>query len=573
MHSWRQFRQAFVELMVDGGVAVDQLVKFGEKPEGRRLPTISRTTLYAYRKVSDNRVGNGDWETIEGVLKRIEGVARENRRPVSIDYEMWKKSFDRLMLRYYSRKPGVRLDDEILPRVVHDGWIGGWDGAAEAVPDSAADEFTTWPSGNERLEKLARAVTYLSEAHTPEEALGAAKRMAREIQKEAGATSVQSLAARHAVAFWTGHSGDIQVALKLTEQLKVDCEAHVGTDHVLSRLARLRTATWLDRIGQWRKASRIFNELALEEMSRRAEDQPFRLLARWGMARTGGGSGNWAYARTEMGELLPQVTEVYGPDHPASLDARTSHAWAVGRAGDPRQACSLLNVACADAESSLQSSHPVTLRIRMSLAYWTARSGSTVDALTLVVAVREQSADLLGPEHPVSIQCVENEAILRIEIDVAEALPLFRFVVDSRERRLGGKHPYTLHARRNYIAAQAIMEGPQGLVESFRELAQELAEVLGNHHPGTLCAQMNLAIALLDTEGPDAALPLCMRVADAFDQQLGPEHPETSAAYKLFEIVSVRSRGRLSGTEVPIPPLGSGSGGGYRMSGENSGNA
>lgn len=562
METWRDFRAALVQLMEDGAVTVVQLVRISDSAHqrvgGAVFRPIKRATVYDYRKDVNARVGNGNWDPIRNLLQAIAYVAAKNNRPVDLDLRHWEKAWQRLEDRNVSRRGGVRLDEEFLPRPphdAHDSWIGGWDGAADAVlAHSSAREFTAWPPGQARLDTLSQAVARLGAAYEPELTKNAAQRLVDGATAEFGENDVRTLAARHALAFWTGHTGDVQRALELTTQLNADCGNHLGADHILTRLARLRSGLWLGHTGRWREANRVYIDAVRDEDSQPDRDQHLWLLARWGMARTGGRSGNWLHASAEMKALLTDVIELYGPDHPAALDARNSYAGAIGRAGDATQAHSLLTPLADHADAVLQPSHPTALRIRIALAYWTRHSASAAESLPLASAVRERCLSLLGSDHPLSIMAVENEAISQLDLDQDAALSMFRITSELRERRFGKRNPITLQAQLNYAAARAMVEGPGSVVTIFGELTQELGEVLGNDHPETLRAQVNWTISTLGTEGARAARPLAARAVRSLRMVLGDDHPETVAAAKLLESIRLRLQDQDKGANPPTPP-------------------
>lgn len=125
METWRQFRSALARLMQDGGVTPGQMVKAGEvppsAPAGRDVPsflTVRRSTLYGYLKENDDRVGNGDWQVIDNLLRCIAFVAEANGRRLSIDYDSWQSAWQRLVDQKGARRPSIpmRLLDRQLGR-------------------------------------------------------------------------------------------------------------------------------------------------------------------------------------------------------------------------------------------------------------------------------------------------------------------------------------------------------------------------------------------------------------------------------------------------------------------------
>ncbi|MEU6472380.1 tail fiber domain-containing protein [Streptomyces massasporeus] len=524
--------------MKEGGVTVAQVV---------RATPIGRETLYGYLRDREAGVGNGDWETVGALLRCIESLARHNGRALKIDYDRWQKSWQKLRDRQAN---SARSDREFAPRLSADTWIGGWDGAADAVlACSSAQEFAVWPAGQERLDALAQAVARLSAACEPELARVAAARLVAGAEAEFGEAGTKTLAARHALAFWTGQTRDVRRALELTTDLHADCSRHLGAEHMLTRLAALRKALWLGHMGRWHEANRLYAQTARSEAALPGgdRDQTLWLLARWGMARTGGRSGNWIHAHIELDQLLPDMVAAFGPDDPAALAARHSHAWAAARAGHHDEACNLLIRLADQADTAVGPGHPTSLRIRISLAYWAQRCGSAEDALSMATAVRKRCETLLGPDHPLATEAAEVEALCRLDTDPATAIDDLRYVVSSRQRHLGHGHPQTVQARSNYAAVLATIDGPLQALTLFHDLARESGQALGEDHPETLRVRMNLAIATLEIEGTAAAGPLCARVVDSLRRVLGDEHPETVLGRELLREID---RGQPSEREI-----------------------
>ncbi|MFI8221166.1 tetratricopeptide repeat protein [Streptomyces sp. NPDC085932] len=546
METWRHFRAELARLMDENGVTVAQVV--------REIP-IGRETLYGYRRDREAGVGNGDWETVGALLRCIEKLARANGHTLVIDHARWQRDWQRLRDR---QGPSRRQGGEPAPRLSADTWIGGWDGAADAVlAYSSAQEFAVWPAGQERLDALAQAVARLSAACEPELARHAASRLATGAVAAFGEADPRTLAARHALAFWTGHTQDVRRALDLTTDLHEDCSRHLGPAHVLTRLAALRRALWLGHMGHWHEANRLYARTAHRESSFPDRDRTLLLLARWGMARTGGRSGNWIHAHIELDQLLPELIEEFGPDAPATLDARHSHAWATARAGHHDTARTLLARLADDCDATLGPDHPTSLRILTSLAYWAQRGGAAEEALATATAVRQRSERLLGPDHPLSTEAAEVEALCRLDIDPDAAIVALRHVVDRRERHLGRTHPHTAQARSNHAAVLATVDGPRPALDLFRELARDLAATLGEDHPATLRVRMNLVIATLEDGQVREAVHLCARAVESLRRVLGDDHQETRLARELLRDIDEREP-RRAASAPPVPPQGYG---------------
>ncbi|WP_406102751.1 hypothetical protein OG698_10205 [Streptomyces sp. NBC_01003] len=535
METWRQFRSALVRLMQDGGVTPGQMVKAAEippsAPAGRDVPsflTIRRSTLYGYLKENDDRVGNGDWQVIDNLLRCVAFVAEANGRRLSIDYGSWQSAWQRLVGQKGARRPSIPAGC----------WIGSWDGQADAVlAQSSVQEFTDWPPGQSRLDLLSQAVARLGSAYEARLAKEAAQRLVDGAMAELGEASPKTLAARHALAFWTGHSGSVRDALALTSSLRADCRAHLGDDHVLSRLAAIREALWTGYTGRWHEANRLYVEAARTEANRADRDPGTWLLARWGMARSGGRKGNWMHAYVELGDLLPSVTEHFGPDHPAALDAGHAYAWSAGRAGRAQEASSLLEGLADRADSVLGPGHPASLRLRISLAHWTRVSGAVDRSLPMAAAISRQCEVLLGRDHHLTIHAAEVEALCLLESDQDAALIALSDVAMRTELSFGPTHPQTLQAASNHAAARAVVEGPEPVLPVFEDLAERMSRALGDEHPDALRIRMNVVIATLDTQGAGAAQRLCERTVASLRKVLGDDHPETVAGADLLATI------------------------------------
>ncbi|MFI0935623.1 tetratricopeptide repeat protein [Streptomyces sp. NPDC021019] len=531
--------------MDDGGVTRRQLLQAAEASttatRGSTTPdfgAIKRSTFYGYLQKSDDPVG-GDWKVMENVLRCIASMAEDNGQSLDIDYPSWEQDWERLVNERHRR------------RSEPNSWIGSWDGAADAVlAHSSAQEFAVWPEGGSRLDVLSRAVASLSSAYEPRLAKEAAQRLVDAAGAELGAADPRILAARHALAFWTGETGDAQLALELTGRLLSDCREGLGPGHILTRLAALREALWSCYTGHWHEANRRYIEVVSGEAGRPDRDPLIWLLARWGMARTGGRTGNWRHAHVELADLLPSVVETFGADHPATFSAEAAHAWAAGRSGRPAEACARLEDLVARAETALGPHHPISLRIRTASAHWTHAVGSTADALRMAASAREACEALVGKMHPLSIHAAEVESLCLLEEDEKAAVDGLSAVLSRMRRCLGPDHPQTLQAESNLAAARATTDGTGVDPGEFESIAERMGRALGEEHPDTLRTWANVAIAILNTQGADAALPLSRTTHDSFRKVLGDDHPETVSSRDLLAAVTEQMRERECGNRA-----------------------
>lgn len=536
METWRQFRADLNDLMRTGGVTPAQLLASSRRAPGHehaaRFRLLARSTVYDHLKESsDERVAR-DWESVGNLLHCIAVVAEENGSPVTVDDASWERTWTALD----TRRGSVRLQ----PQLTSHSWIGGWDGAADAVfAHSAEQEFTAWTPGAGWLDSLARSVAQLSAAYQPDLAREAAERLVTGTGAEYGPDDPRTLAARHAAAFWTGQTGQVRRALDLTTALRADCRDHLGADHLLTRLAALREAWWTGHTGRWREANRLYIALVDTERARSGPDREgMRLLARWGMARTGGRAGNWTHAHTELTELLPQVVDAFGAGHPVSLDARAAHAWAAGRAGSADDARALLETLADEADTALGNpDHPTALRIRIGLACWTLRSGDPDRALAIVTELEPRCTSVFGPDHPLGIDASATLGLCLLDSDPEAAARRFDDVLRRTRKQLGADHPFTLGAAANHATARVVTGGAPAVVSMLRGLVTDFGRALGEEHPDTLRVRVNLAVAQLEVFGAKEAMYTLASTVAVLRSVLGDDHPDTVRARDILAAV------------------------------------
>jgi len=138
---------------------------------------------------------------------------------------------------------------------------------------------------------------------------------------------------------------------------------------------------------------------------------------------------------------------------------------------------------------------------------------------------------VLGPEHPDTLASVNTLAgLLYRQGDYAGAQPLYERAIEARERVLGLEHPDTL-ASVNGLAGLLYRQGDYAGAQSLGERVLEGRErALGPEHPDTLASVHTLAALLEKKDDYAGAQPLYERAIEARERVLGPEHPNTLAS-------------------------------------------
>ena len=162
----------------------------------------------------------------------------------------------------------------------------------------------------------------------------------------------------------------------------------------------------------------------------------------------------------------------------------------------------------------------------------------------------------LGPTHLDTLVAMDHLAMDHLEINPNEyntgkhldrAYELSVEVLNSRTKKLGKEHPYTLWAAANL----ARVKGAQGnLVEAEKDIRAGLmiaTRNLGAQHIGTLFGKLHLGDILLRQERVTEAIELLVEVADGHRHMASAnngEHPDrVSALHHLC--ICYRKQGKL----------------------------
>jgi tetratricopeptide (TPR) repeat protein len=111
-----------------------------------------------------------------------------------------------------------------------------------------------------------------------------------------------------------------------------------------------------------------------------------------------------------------------------------------------------------------------------------------------------------------------------------ESEPLFRQVLEGRERVLGREHPDTLNSLNDLANALRKQDKHTESEPCFRRVLEGRERVLGREHPDTLTALNDLGNALYSQHKYDQAETFFRRALEGRERVLGRDHPDTSAS-------------------------------------------
>ena len=250
----------------------------------------------------------------------------------------------------------------------------------------------------------------------------------------------------------------------------------------------------------------------------------------------------------EAAELQSQVLQahinLFGEEHPDTLkvmDALGESRWQQGQWMD---SLLLHEQAFEGMRPKLGLQHEDTLKAadhlgRAHTTFWRMEQARKFHAMAVTGMKTNKK---LGPMHLDTLVALDNLALTYLEKNPIEynsgegldhAYQLLVEVVDSRVKKLGKEHPYTLWAKANL----ARVKGAQGkLTEAesdFRAGVTIAIRDLGSGHIGTLFGKLHLGHNLLKQERIPEAIELLIEVADGYQRTgstNGGEHPDRITA-------------------------------------------
>jgi hypothetical protein len=280
-----------------------------------------------------------------------------------------------------------------------------------------------------------------------------------------------TLTTRAHIAGWTGQSGDLAGALRLTQELLPDQVRTLGPADRDTLATRSNIAYWTGQTGDLAGALRLTQELLPDQVRVLGPDHPNTLATRSNIASWTGRSGDPAGALRLTQELLPDQVRILGPADRDTLATRNNIAYLTGESGDPARALRLSQELLPDLVHVLGPAHPETLATRNNIAFWTGESGDPAGALRLSQELLPDRVRLLGPDHPDTLTTRNNIASWTGRSgDPAGALRLSQELLPDLVRVLGPDHPYTLTTRGNIEfltgALRSEMQSPHDTTEA-----------------------------------------------------------------------------------------------------------
>jgi tetratricopeptide (TPR) repeat protein len=116
---------------------------------------------------------------------------------------------------------------------------------------------------------------------------------------------------------------------------------------------------------------------------------------------------------------------------------------------------------------------------------------------------------------------------IRLEVNLADAIPLLEANVADYERLLGPDHPNTLMSRNNLAAAYWAAERTTDAIPPLEANLADYERLLGPDHPNTLMSRNNLAEIYRAAERTTDAIRLHEANLPRLERVLGPEHLNT----------------------------------------------
>ncbi|WP_189967520.1 FxSxx-COOH system tetratricopeptide repeat protein [Streptomyces avidinii] len=291
-----------------------------------------------------------------------------------------------------------------------------------------------------------------------------------------------------------GEAGQTTAAVHYFQQLATDTQHHLGHDHLNTLTARHHLAYWRGDAGDVAGAAAALEDV-LADMDRiQGPDHPGTLIARHELAGFRGDAGDVAGAAAALEDVLADMERVLGPDHLNTLIARHDLAGFRGQAGDVAGAAAAFEQLLADRKRVLGPDHPDTLYARHSLASFRGDAGDVAGAAAALEDLLADIERVLGPDHLNTLIARHRLAGFRGQAgDVAGAAAAFEQLLADRKRVLGPDHPGTLATRHSLANLRGDAGDVAGAAAAFEQLLADRKRVLGPDHPDTLYARNRLA--------------------------------------------------------------------------------
>ncbi|WP_416565348.1 FxSxx-COOH system tetratricopeptide repeat protein [Nocardia testacea] len=168
----------------------------------------------------------------------------------------------------------------------------------------------------------------------------------------------------------------------------------------------------------------------------------------------------------------------------------------------------------------------MSMHSRLAHAYLSA--GRTAEAIQLFKQVMDTRRRILGDEHLDTLAARSNLASAYESAGrTAEAIPLLEQVMDTHRRILGDEHLDTLTIRSNLASAYESAGRTAEAIPLLEQVMDTRRRILGDEHLDTLAARGNLGTAYLSAGRIAEAIQLLEQDVTDAERILGDEHPNT----------------------------------------------
>ncbi|MFI6360299.1 tetratricopeptide repeat protein [Streptomyces sp. NPDC050743] len=235
------------------------------------------------------------------------------------------------------------------------------------------------------------------------------------------------------------------------------------------------------------------------------------------------GGGHLALAEQRLREALSGWERLRGQDDHQTLSIASNLGKVLIDLGRREEAEGLMRDTVARRVRTLGAAHPDTLSSRNTLAGTLRGSPDRLAEAEGMYRAMLADADADGD---VALTVRHNLAAVLIHLGrLADALTMYRELIDARSRLKGDRHPDTLTARHNH----AVVLNRLGQVTEAETLIAELLldyrRAHGPRHTATLGVQVDLA-AMKANQGRSAeAIPLLRDAIEGYRSTYGPNHP------------------------------------------------
>ncbi|MDF3291851.1 tetratricopeptide repeat protein [Streptomyces silvisoli] len=255
----------------------------------------------------------------------------------------------------------------------------------------------------------------------------------------------------------------------------------------------------------------------------RADDQENRLLALNDLTRLQQHSGYLALAEQRLREALSGWERLRGQDDAQTLQIASNLASVLIDLGRREEAEGLMRDTVARRTRTLGATHPDTLSSRNTLA-GTLR-GSPAQLAEAEHMYRAMLADIDGTTDLTLVVQHNLAAVLTHQGKHAEALKMYRALIESRSQRQGDDHPDTWTSRHNYAVVLNSLGHVTEAEDRLAEVLEGYRRAYGPRHAATLSVQVDLAATRANQGRGAEAVPLLRDAIEGYRSTHGPNHP------------------------------------------------